>query len=69
MVDVQNTLVNNALLRWGTEDQKTRYFPRLATKWWAPTRSPRRTTGSDAFALSCRAVDKGVSLRADRRKL
>src|SRR5262249_3709295 len=33
LVDVQNTLVNNAILRWGNDDQKTRYFPKLASKW------------------------------------
>src|SRR4029453_10865255 len=33
LVDVQNTLVNNALLRWGTEEQQARYFPKLASKW------------------------------------
>ncbi len=33
LVDVQNTLVNNALLRWGNEAQKAKYFPKLATKW------------------------------------
>src|SRR5687768_10520648 len=33
LVDVQNTLVNNALLRWGNEEQHARYFPKLATKW------------------------------------
>src|SRR5207248_8212239 len=33
VVDVQNTLVNNALLRWTTEDQKRRYLPRMASEW------------------------------------
>src|SRR5207245_9360260 len=33
VVDGQNTLVNNALLRWGSEDQKARYFPKLASSW------------------------------------
>src|SRR3974377_1168906 len=32
IVDVQNTLVNNALLRWGTEEQKKRYLPRMASE-------------------------------------
>jgi alkylation response protein AidB-like acyl-CoA dehydrogenase len=41
LVDVQNTLVNNALLRWGTEEQRAKYFPKLATKWVGPMRSPR----------------------------
>ena len=33
LVDVQNTLVNNAILRWGNDEQKAKYFPRLASKW------------------------------------
>ncbi len=33
VVDVQNTLFNNALLRWGTEEQKKKYLPRMATEW------------------------------------
>jgi len=33
LVDVQNTLVNNAILRWGTEAQKAKYFPKLASEW------------------------------------
>src|SRR5262245_45293876 len=31
LVDVQNTLVNNALIRWGTAEQKQRYLPKLAS--------------------------------------
>ena len=38
LVDVQNTLVVNALLRWGTDAQKQRYLPRLARRASAPTR-------------------------------
>ena len=34
-VDVQNTLVNNAILRWGSEDLKERYFPKLTSEWVA----------------------------------
>ncbi len=33
IVDVQNTLVNNAILRWGNEEQKKRYLPRMASEW------------------------------------
>ena len=42
MVDVQNTLVINAIINYGTEDQKQRYLPKLATEWVDPTRSARR---------------------------
>jgi len=69
LVDVQNTLVNNALLRWGTEDQKARYFPRLATKWVGAYALSEADSGSDAFALSCRAVDKGDHYELTGRKL
>src|SRR5215471_17034164 len=33
VVDVQNTLVNNAILRWATDEQKKRYLPRMSTEW------------------------------------
>ncbi len=69
LVDVQNTLVNNALLRWGTEDQKSRYFPKLATRWVGAYALSEAGSGSDAFALSCRAVDKGDHYELTGRKL
>jgi alkylation response protein AidB-like acyl-CoA dehydrogenase len=58
LVDVQNTLVNNAILRWGTEDQKSRYFPRLATSWVGAYALSEAGSGSDAFALACRAEER-----------
>jgi len=59
MVDVQNTLVNNALLRWGTADQKARYLARLAKDTVGAYALSEPDSGSDAFALSCRAVLEG----------
>src|SRR5215470_8104395 len=59
LVDVQNTLVNNALLRWGTADQKARYFPKLASQWVGAYALSEAGSGSDAFGLACRAEDKG----------
>ena len=59
LVDVQNTLFNNALLRWGTESQKAKYFPKLATKWVGAYALSEAGSGSDAFALACKATDKG----------
>src|SRR5262245_41307752 len=59
LVDVQNTLVNNALLRWGSEEQKARYFPKLASSWVGAYALSEAGSGSDAFALACRAVAKG----------
>jgi butyryl-CoA dehydrogenase/short/branched chain acyl-CoA dehydrogenase len=69
LVDVQNTLVNNALQRWGTEDQKARYFPRLASKWVGAYALSEAGSGSDAFALACRAADKGDHWELTGRKL
>src|SRR6201998_3753500 len=59
LVDVQNTLVNNALLRWGNDEQKRRYLPKMATEWVGAYALSEAGSGSDAFALQCRAEDKG----------
>ncbi|HET7293249.1 MAG TPA: acyl-CoA dehydrogenase [Vicinamibacteria bacterium] len=69
LVDVQNTLVNNAVLRWGTEDQKSRYFPKLASKWVGAYALSEAGSGSDAFALACRAEDKGDHYALTGQKL
>jgi short/branched chain acyl-CoA dehydrogenase len=68
-VDVQNTLVNNLLLRWGSEEQKKRYCPRLAESWVGAYALSEAGSGSDAFALSCRATDKGDHYEITGRKL
>ena len=59
LVDVQNTLVINALDRWGTDDQKARYFPRLASDTVGAYALSEAQSGSDAFALQCRARQEG----------
>jgi alkylation response protein AidB-like acyl-CoA dehydrogenase len=69
MVDVQNTLVNNALLRWATEEQKARYLPSLARDTVAAYALSEPDSGSDAFALSCRAVLQGDAYRLTGTKL
>jgi butyryl-CoA dehydrogenase/short/branched chain acyl-CoA dehydrogenase len=69
LVDVQNTLVNNALLRWANKDQQARYFPKLAASWVGAYALSEAGSGSDAFALSCRAVDKGDHFELTGRKL
>jgi butyryl-CoA dehydrogenase/short/branched chain acyl-CoA dehydrogenase len=69
LVDVQNTLVNNALLRFANEDQKARYFPKLATQWVGAYALSEAGSGSDAFALACRAVDKDDHWELTGRKL
>ena len=58
-VDVQNTLVINALKRWGSDDIKARYFPLLATELVGAYALSEAGSGSDAFALACRATRDG----------
>src|SRR5256884_5030182 len=69
IVDVQNTLVNNALLRWGTEDQKKRYLPRMAADTCGAYALSEAGSGSDAFALQTRAELKGSDYVLNGRKL
>src|SRR5713101_1797446 len=59
LVDVQNTLVNNAILRWGNQDQKSKYLPMLASETVGAYALSEAGSGSDAFALAPRAEDKG----------
>src|SRR6266513_3031875 len=59
LVDVQNTLVNNALLRWGNEDQKSKYLSMLTRDTVGAYALSEAGSGSDAFGLACRAEDKG----------
>ncbi|HEY5939353.1 MAG TPA: acyl-CoA dehydrogenase [Gemmatimonadales bacterium] len=58
-VDVHNTLVNNALLRRATSEQKSRYFPRLTSGLLGAFALSEPGSGSDAFALATRAERKG----------
>jgi alkylation response protein AidB-like acyl-CoA dehydrogenase len=69
IVDVQNTLVNNALLRWGNDDQKKRYLPKMATEWVGAYALSEAGSGSDAFALATRAELKGDEFVLNGRKL
>ena len=59
IVDVQNTLVNNALMRWGNDAQKNRYLPRMASGTLGAYALSEAGSGSDAFALKTRAELKG----------
>ncbi len=59
LVDVQNTLVINALLRWGSDDLKDRILPRLAADAVGAYALSEAGSGSDAFALQCRAQADG----------
>src|SRR5215216_4790936 len=58
-VDVQNTLVNNAILRWGNPEQKKKYLAQLAAERVGAYALSEAGSGSDAFALATRAVDAG----------
>lgn len=69
VVDVQNTLVNNALLRWGNEDQKKRYLPRMASTTVGAYALSEAGSGSDAFAMTTRAQLKGSDYVLNGRKL
>ena len=69
IVDVQNTLVNNALLRWGNEEQKKRYLPRMASSLCGAYALSEAGSGSDAFALQTRAELKGDEYVLNGRKL
>jgi short/branched chain acyl-CoA dehydrogenase len=69
IVDVQNTLFNNALVRWASEEQKRKYFPRLAKDTVASYALSEAGSGSDAFALATRAIEDGDHYRITGRKL
>src|SRR5580658_5312999 len=69
VVDVQNTLVNNALLHWTTEDQKKRYLPRMCKDTVGAYALSEAGSGSDAFALQCRAELKGSEYVLNGQKL
>ena len=57
IVDVQNTLFLNAILHWGTAEQKRRWLPRAAKDTVASYALSEAGSGSDAFALATRAVE------------
>ncbi|MGB7264208.1 MAG: acyl-CoA dehydrogenase family protein [Terracidiphilus sp.] len=69
IVDVQNTLVASALLRWGTPEQKKRYLPRLASDTVGAYALSEAGSGSDAFALQTRAQKRGNDYLLTGRKL
>jgi len=69
LVDVQNTLVINALMRWGSAELKDRLMPKLASKSVGAYALSEAGSGSDAFALTTRAVPDGGTFRITGRKL
>src|SRR5262249_54137201 len=68
-IGVQNTLVNNSVMRWATENQKAEYLPRLSKDLVGAYALSEAGSGSDAFALACRAVDRGDHYELNGRKL
>jgi alkylation response protein AidB-like acyl-CoA dehydrogenase len=69
IVDVQNTLFHNAILRWATEEQKRRWLPRASQDTVASYALSEAGSGSDAFALTTRAIEDGDHYRLTGRKL
>ncbi len=69
IVDVQNTLVNNALLRWGSEEQKKQFLPKMAAETVGAYALSEAGSGSDAFAMQTRAALKGSEYVINGRKL
>ncbi len=69
LVDVQNTLVTNAVVRWATAEQKQRYLPRLAADTVGAYALSEAKSGSDAFALEARAVRRGEDFVLNGQKL
>ncbi|HLI63191.1 MAG TPA: acyl-CoA dehydrogenase [Terriglobales bacterium] len=69
IVDVQNTLVNNAILRWAAPEQKKRYLPRMCKDTVGAYALSEAGSGSDAFALQTRAELKGNEYVLNGQKL
>ncbi len=69
VIDVQNTLVNNAIMRWGTENQKKTLLPRLARDTVGAYALSEPASGSDAFALTTKAKERGDQYLLNGRKL
>jgi alkylation response protein AidB-like acyl-CoA dehydrogenase len=69
VVDVQNTLVNNALMRWGNPEQKKRFLSRMAADTVGAYALSEAGSGSDAFGLQTRAEIKGADYALNGRKM
>jgi short-chain 2-methylacyl-CoA dehydrogenase len=69
IVDVQNTIANNILIRWGNEEQKRRHLPKLAGDTVAAFALSEAGSGSDAFAMGSRATRYGDHFLITGRKL
>ena len=69
LVDVQNTLVQNTVLRCGSDEQKERYLPQLSTSWVGSYALSEESSGSDAFALKTTATKTQGGYRLSGSKL
>jgi len=69
LVDVQNTLVNNAFLRWGSDTLKEKYLPQLCASRVGAYALSEAGSGSDAFALATRGVEVDGGYRLTGQKL
>ena len=69
LVDVQNTLVINALMRWASDAQKAAYLPKLASSTIGAYALSESGSGSDAFAMGTRAIERGDGFILNGRKL
>jgi butyryl-CoA dehydrogenase/short/branched chain acyl-CoA dehydrogenase len=69
LVDVQNTITSNAILRWGSDAQREKYLTRMASGTVASYALSEAGSGSDAFALACRARRDGADWLLSGRKL
>ncbi len=68
-VDVHNTLVTNAIMRWANDEQKKKYLTQMASGKVGAYALSEASSGSDAFALKTRAVDKGDCYELTGQKL
>jgi len=69
LCDVQNTLVTNAFIKWGSEEIKQKYLPKMASEWVGAYALSESSSGSDAFALKLRAELKGDKYILNGNKL
>jgi butyryl-CoA dehydrogenase/short/branched chain acyl-CoA dehydrogenase len=69
VVDVQNTLVNNAIMRWGDQGQKARYLPQLCSEKLGAYALSEASSGSDAFSLQTKAELNGDHYTLNGQKL
>ena len=69
LIDVQNTLVNNALYKWGSKDIRKRYLPKLSSEWIGAYALSESGSGSDAFSLTSQACQEGNDWILNGRKV